>query len=300
MKIVKTKRTKPIFACLYGSAGIGKSSFGASAPKPFFIQTEPRLSHIDADATELLNNWDDTIECLSECLSIDYETIVVDSIDNCERWLFEKVARSFKAQSITEIPHGRGYSVAYERWREIIVAMERLVLAGKNVIVTCHDKIETFTDPTGENFHRFTLALSSKPANELKNAVDYLLCAQWERFSKDKDPNKVIGTGARYIYTQHKPEREAKFSGSAPERLPLSYPDFFAHTNGAKESIELLKREIAAIEVNSERGKKLKASLARAGNDVSKLSWFKNQLLIERNAENESRQTETETGKLCS
>jgi hypothetical protein len=41
------RENKPPRIMIYGSEGVGKSTFGASAPKPIFIQTEDGLGEID-------------------------------------------------------------------------------------------------------------------------------------------------------------------------------------------------------------------------------------------------------------
>ena len=41
------KENKPPRIMIYGSEGVGKSTFGASAPDAVFIQTEDGLSEID-------------------------------------------------------------------------------------------------------------------------------------------------------------------------------------------------------------------------------------------------------------
>ena len=41
------RENKPPRIMLYGQEGVGKSTFGASAPAPIFIQTEDGLGEID-------------------------------------------------------------------------------------------------------------------------------------------------------------------------------------------------------------------------------------------------------------
>ena len=45
--IMTGKAQQPPRLMIYGSEGVGKSTFAASAPKPIFVQTEDGLSEID-------------------------------------------------------------------------------------------------------------------------------------------------------------------------------------------------------------------------------------------------------------
>ena len=45
--ITKGREAQPPRIMIYGSEGVGKSTFAASAPKPIFIQTEDGLGEID-------------------------------------------------------------------------------------------------------------------------------------------------------------------------------------------------------------------------------------------------------------
>jgi hypothetical protein len=44
--ITTNKRYRPVFFCLYGPPGVGKSTFGASTDNPVFIPTERGVDHI--------------------------------------------------------------------------------------------------------------------------------------------------------------------------------------------------------------------------------------------------------------
>ncbi len=48
--ITKNAQMKPPRVLLYGPAGIGKTTFGASAPRPIFLPIEDGLGRIDVDS----------------------------------------------------------------------------------------------------------------------------------------------------------------------------------------------------------------------------------------------------------
>ena len=81
------KQPAPRRIVLYGTHGIGKSTWGSMAPKPIFIQTEDGLGEIACDKFPLARRFDDVMQALSELYTEEhsYRTVVVDSLDWLER-----------------------------------------------------------------------------------------------------------------------------------------------------------------------------------------------------------------------
>ena len=64
-KIQRGKQPLPPRLLLYGTEGIGKSTFGSQCPAPIFIQTEDGLSEIDCDKFPLATSFDDVVACVN-------------------------------------------------------------------------------------------------------------------------------------------------------------------------------------------------------------------------------------------
>jgi len=60
--IQRRTQPKPPRITIFGVAGIGKTSFGASAPNPVFLQTEDGLSSIDAPSFGVLRTFEEILE----------------------------------------------------------------------------------------------------------------------------------------------------------------------------------------------------------------------------------------------
>ena len=58
------KAAAPRRVMLYGTHGIGKSTFGAMSPKPIFLQTEDGLGEIDCDKLPLTESFEQAIAAL--------------------------------------------------------------------------------------------------------------------------------------------------------------------------------------------------------------------------------------------
>ncbi len=78
---------------IYGEAGCGKTTFGACAPSPVFIQTEDGLGNLDATAFPLATSFDDVMAALQSLYTEDhaFQTLVVDSLDWLEPLVWAKV-----------------------------------------------------------------------------------------------------------------------------------------------------------------------------------------------------------------
>ena len=65
----------------YGVAGVGKTLFATSAPRPVVLQTEDGLGTISAATFGVLRSFDAVMEALSSLYTEahDFETLVVDN-----------------------------------------------------------------------------------------------------------------------------------------------------------------------------------------------------------------------------
>ncbi|MFQ5734290.1 MAG: AAA family ATPase, partial [Planctomycetaceae bacterium] len=81
-QIQSGRKPSPRRVMLFGTHGIGKSTFGAMAPGPIFIQTEDGLGEIDCDRFPLTQSFDDAMQALSELYTAEhsYRSVVVDSL----------------------------------------------------------------------------------------------------------------------------------------------------------------------------------------------------------------------------
>ncbi|MFA7013733.1 MAG: AAA family ATPase, partial [Desulfobacterales bacterium] len=91
------RENKPPRIMIYGSEGVGKSTFGASAPNAIFVQTEDGLGEINCKKFPLAHSLS---EVITELIALrdephDFQTVVIDSADWLERLIFDEVCREF-------------------------------------------------------------------------------------------------------------------------------------------------------------------------------------------------------------
>ena len=235
------KENKPPRIMIYGSEGVGKSTFGASAPDAVFIQTEDGLSEIDCKKFPLAHTL---AEVVSELTALrdeqhSFRTVVIDSADWLERIIFDEVCREFGVRSIEKADggYGRGYVHALTHWRKILNILQELRdRRGMMIILVAHAKVERFEDPEIAAYDRYTPRLHKHAASLIAEWVDAVLFANKKfrvtkenaGFSGERAIAAPIGAdgGERIIRTVGSPACIAKNRFGLPSEIPLSWQAF--------------------------------------------------------------------------
>jgi len=239
--IVKGKETKPPRLMLYGGEGIGKSTFGASAPSPIFLQTEDGLGEIDCQKFPLAKSLQDVHAALSALAEEkhEFQTMAIDSLDWLERLVFDEVCREFGVKNIEKADggFGRGYTHALTHWRKILNALERLRdEKGMACILIAHAKVERYEDPESSAYDRYLPRLHKHACALICEWVDAVLFAtrrfrtqkEDAGFNRERSIATPIGSegGERIIRTIGGPACIAKNRYNLPHELPLSWNAF--------------------------------------------------------------------------
>ena len=93
---------------VYGTAGIGKSTFATCAPAPIVVQTEDGLGEIDCHKFPVAQSFDEFLQSLGALYSEDhaYRTVVIDSLDWLERLIWDAVCKRESATTIEKVGGG--------------------------------------------------------------------------------------------------------------------------------------------------------------------------------------------------
>jgi adenylate kinase family enzyme len=231
---------------LYGTHGVGKSTFASRAPKPVFIQTEDGLGEIDCDKFPLTTAFEQAMQALSELYTDKhpYRTIVVDSLDWLERLIWAEVCRKRNVESIEDIGYAKGYVFALTQWREFLEGLTALRNdKGMMVVLISHARIERFENPETESYDRYVPRLHRLASQVLQEWCDEVLFATFKVYTKqtdegfDRKRTQGIGTGERIIRTVERPAHVAKNRLNLPEEMPLDWNVYAKYlTNGHTSS----------------------------------------------------------------
>lgn len=243
----RTGVARPPRIVLYGTAGIGKTTFAAGAEAPVFIPTEEGLDAVDAQAFPQCKTFEEVIDAIAAliCEEHDYKTVVLDSADWTERLVHARVAADNNVATIDAIGYGKGYKAAVDYWGQILDCLDVLRNEkGMQVIMLAHSMIKRFDDPLSDPYDRYQLDLHSAVGSVVTEWCDLLLFAN-QRYSTVKAEvgfnqkvTRAVGNGDRVIYTQERPGWHAKSRWGLPDVLPLDYPKFSAALMDAMTNIK--------------------------------------------------------------
>ena len=238
LESIKTGReNKPPRIMVYGQEGVGKSTFGASAPGAIFVQTEDGLGEIDCRKFPLAQNFGDVVAALTALRDEDhnFRTVVIDSLDWLERLIFDEVCKEFGVRSIEKADggYGKGYVDALVHWRKVLSLLDDLRnQRGMMVILVAHAKVERFEDPENMAYDRYAPRLHKHAASLISEWVDAVMFAMKRmRVSKDGDARAIaspIGAdgGERILRTNGSPACVAKNRFGLPNEIPLQWDAF--------------------------------------------------------------------------
>jgi hypothetical protein len=193
------KRHAPPRLLLYGTEGIGKSTYAAQAPNPIFIPTEDGLGEIDCASFPLAKQLTDVEESLTALAKEphEYQTVVIDSLDWLEQLIWDDLCRISNSASIEKVDggYGKGYIAALGFWRHILDLLDVLhKQRNMAVILIAHAKVERFEDPESTAYDRYSPRLHKHASALLTEWVDAVLFATRKFRTETEDPG-LAGSG---------------------------------------------------------------------------------------------------------
>ena len=248
---------------LYGTSGIGKTTFGAMAPNPIFIPTEDGAAAVSVPTFPLIRAWKNAegtglIDAFSVLASSEhnFQTVVLDSAEWTENILKEQVAKDHGLEvydtNHKALAYGRGGRALEEYWRKICDSFTYLRdHRNMGVIILAHSQVKRFDDPTTEAYDRYILDLMKDSAAVLTEWADIVLFANTqtavieEKVGIGGSKKRGVGPSERFMYTQETPAFKAKCRWPVPPKLPLSYPVLSSELEKSKAAIAAARNPIS-------------------------------------------------------
>lgn len=236
--IVSGKRARPRRVLLYGTHGIGKSSWAASSPKPIVLATEDGLDDVGCDRTPLLTKTADVARWLIDLAGPEehgYQTVVIDSLDWLEKLIWQATCEDDGKKDLESFGFGKGYVKAVNRWEKLLAMLDGCRARGMNVVLLAHAKIERFSPPDADAYDRWQPDLHKLAAPLLQEWADEVFFATYrvntiqreEKFGQQR--TRAIGSGERIVYTSEAPTHAAKRRISLPDTMPLDWSEYQKH-----------------------------------------------------------------------
>lgn len=240
-QIQRGKAEMPRRVLVYGTQGVGKSTFGSMADRPIFIQTEDGLGGIDCARFPLATKYVDVLNALADLYSEPHEfrTVVLDSLDWLERLIWAEVCRERGVKSIEDIPYQKGYTYALTRWHEVLEGLNALrSQRDMQVILIAHARIERFENPETDTYDRYVPRLHKLASFLVQEWCDEVLFATYKVYTRKagehfgQEKHKGVGSGERIIRTTERPAHVAKNRLNMPDEIPLDYRVYAAFVRG--------------------------------------------------------------------
>ena len=201
---------------LYAETGMGKTTLASMAPNPVFIG-------LDDGGRKILNpktgehlkvipdvtDFQDVRDALNACLSLDCETVVIDTITELESWAETWTLKHVAGPSnstvvnIESYGYNKGYKHLYDTMRLPLLDCDKLIQAGKNVLIVAQSTNNKVANSGGEDYICNGPQLyNGKPSilSLWSRWADHILRIDYASLSvKNK---KSVGDTTRTVYTQ--------------------------------------------------------------------------------------------------
>lgn len=215
---------------MYGTAGIGKTTFGTCAPNPVFIQTED--TQIDVPTFGILRTYAEVMEALASLYQEphDFQTAVLDSVDWLEPLVWAEACSINQWANIEAAGYGKGYAAALDVWRVVLDGFNALRdERGMTIIFLGHSEIKRFDSPETEPYDRYQPKLNKGASALVQEHVDCVLFANYRVSTVKSDVGfnrkavRGVGGSDRLIHTTERPAYLAKNRYGLPDTLPLDW-----------------------------------------------------------------------------
>jgi hypothetical protein len=290
-QITKGKVKKPLLMCLYGTEGVGKTTFASKLDNVVFAGPESGSDQLDVARFPTPLSWNSFLDQLQSLLGKhEFKSLAVDSLDWCEKLIHTQLIEQYKVKTIEDVAggYGRYVAVVNGEWTKLIDLLRKLREERKmNIILIAHYMVKAFNDPMTNNpYDRYQMKLLDKSAALFREFVDILGFATFEVVTRGEigKKGKGIGEGFRVLYTEKRPAHDAKNRFSLPYAMPFSYEELESNLGMASEDkLANIKKEISDILIDFQDVSllpKINESITKAGNDYALLTAIKNRILV--------------------
>lgn len=236
--IQTTNAPKPPRVVVYGSGGVGKTTFAANFPAPLFLSLEDGLGNLQVPFLEP-KTYDDVIDVIKSLLTEEHEfkTLVLDSVDRFETLVWNKtidVANSESNSNMTHIDefgYGKGYQRADTYWLEFLRGLDALRKAGIIPVLIAHASATKVEDPSTGPYTSWGIKCHKRASDFIVEWSDITGFACLERTASRKESglNKIdtsATTGRRLLILEDNGATKAKNRYGLPPKLPLDAAGF--------------------------------------------------------------------------
>jgi hypothetical protein len=259
--IIRKARPLPPRLALLAPSGVGKTTWGASLPKPLLIDLDRGSDQVMVDRLPGPKTWDDALKLIRAIAADpgDYQSLVIDTIDPLEDLAEAAVCdegvmdhgKLERRKTIGEYSWGTGYEAAAGKWRVFLAELDQVRAKGLLVCLLGHTIVRTAQDPQLGEYDEFTSQTNKRIWAETMRWADFVGFATFNA-ATIKDEKRVMVTNERVLYTQRASGIQAKNRFALPPTMPFLWSaleaGIRAHQGGVQEtaaSVTLRIEELA-------------------------------------------------------
>jgi hypothetical protein len=232
-KIRKKAKKKAPRIVLFGSGGVGKSTFASTMNKPIFQLCEDGLVNIEVDHFDMPETYDEIIQNIKDLLAEDdlggYKTYVLDSLDQFElNYVWPKVCKDNNFKSMESVGWGKSYGEALNVWREFMKYTNELRERGMSIVFIGHNVVKRVEDPAQDQpYDRHEIKIHRKAADLVLEQSDCVFYATRKIGTVKVQGTKGTSTkqtvGDRVLITEESPGCMAKNRYDLPRELEMNW-----------------------------------------------------------------------------
>ena len=225
---------------MYGEPGVGKSVFGIHTPNPFFITTDGNYEWLDKwgakdEDHQRVSTWAEFKALLAKGFGNQYETIVVDLVEDLFKWCEQEFCAKNKLDHVSDAGYGKGYDITRN---DFVNNLFKLFNLDKNVLLISHGTIVIEKDRRGVEHTKYNPSnrIPDKVWDQIEGRVRYFVRVY--KKAEEIDGKLVM---KRYISLVPKENEFGIIRGIdddmnvTPHDIPLDY-DTFAEVVGLNDS----------------------------------------------------------------
>lgn len=260
----KTNDDTPIIM-VYGTAGMGKTSFALDFPEAVYIQIMPERppAGIESNTFGELNSYSEVMDALRSLAKDkhDFKTVIIDSMDALEPIIWKETCFRNQWKDLEQPGYGKGYLAADHVWREFIFACDWLRRnKGITVIWLALAEATSHEEPGKAPYKRYAMKTHKRAEGLLTQTADAVLFVNTKIDIKETEAGfgsttrHADGGGMRWLFSDGRPAFVAKNRFlNMPDQLPLpkvnSYESIKQYLPGAIPVAESEPANVAAVEI---------------------------------------------------
>ena len=193
MNISRGKVAKAQKVVIYGTEGVGKSTFASYFPNPVFIDVEGSTNNMDVFRIDGMSSYSNVLNAIETIRNNpgEIKTVVIDTIDWLERMIKDHILMKNNVSSISSIAHGGGYVQWTEELGRFLNKCSDLIDKGVNVVLNAHSQIrkQELPDEMGA-YDRYELKLEKRNAPLVKEWADLMLFVNYKTYIVEDSKTK--------------------------------------------------------------------------------------------------------------